>query len=92
MSPFPVHEDRCSTCEYFIQHYVWHHGRYTAANGGHCIQKKRFRQRRGTDSACENWVPQSEEYKQSRTPDDCKPSARVPAKEYCIRVQVFEET
>ena len=87
----PKREGWCNTCEYFVQHYVWAHDRYVEADGGHCIHGRGQRRRRGTDIACENWTEQTEEYRQRRVPlyhDQPQPR---PVKEYCVRVQVFEE-
>jgi len=91
MRTMPRREDWCNSCEHFIQHYVWSNGEYIEADSGHCVWNRRIRRRRGTNPVCENWTPQSETYKHSRTPAYEQLPERRPEKEYCIRIQVFEE-
>lgn len=33
-------KEQCSTCKYFIPHYVKHVTTYTKISAGHCIQKR----------------------------------------------------
>ena len=84
----PEREGRCSTCEYFVPHYIWLDGRCMPINDGHCIQR-RMRRRGALDPVCEHWTAITEQTRDSRRPGYGRGLA--PGKEYLLRVQVVEE-
>ena len=81
----------CHNCEHFVQHYSYLEGRFYEVDRGYCIGHKRLRSRRATDDACEDWLAQTEEYRQRRIPNDSKTMNRQ-KREFYIRVQVLEDT
>lgn len=87
----PTDRKCCAGCKHFIQHYAWHGKNYSAINAGHCIFYPRVRNRQPGDPPCENWREPSEDYKQQHTPLWRTPPEVKPEKEYCIRVQIFQE-
>lgn len=57
-------QEYCFTCGYYHQHYGWN-GRFYAIFLGHCNPKNRARHCRPDKKACEDWKPQTEEYRET---------------------------